>query len=300
MPFSKRKPVEIIRELAAPMQPEPTALKPVLKKLKGIKVVLFDVYGTLFQSSAADISQEDPAAQKAREKLIRKSIEEVGFRFNDQKTPIAELFYDTIRAELDIRRENGAPHPEVDIVGVWEDLFGQLEAYEVVRGRATRAKLNQLATLFEMRVNPVCPMPGAAEAIEACLDKDVSLGLLSNAQSVTPLLFEAMLGGSPHDLGFEEIICIYSYEHHTAKPGTEIFEIAAERLQAFAGIKPEQVLLVGNDMLNDIFAAQRQGFKTALFAGDARSLRLREDHPDCKSLKSDLILTELPQLASCL
>lgn len=298
--FSKRKPVDIIRELAAPMQPEPTSVKPVLKKLKGIKVVLFDIYGTLFQSAAADVRTEDPAAQKAREKLIRKSIEEVGFRFKDQKTPIAELFYDTIRAELDIRRENGSECPEVDIVGVWEDLFGQLEAYEVVTGRATRAKMNQLATLFEMRVNPVHPMPGAQEAIETCLDKDISLGLLSNAQSFTPLLFEAMLDGSPHDLGFEEILCIYSSEHHTAKPGAEIFQIAAERLQAFAGISPAQVLFVGNDMRNDIAAGAKAGFKTALFAGDARSLRLREDDADCKGVKPDLILTELSQLAECL
>lgn len=297
--YSKRKPVDIIRELATPMQPLPTTVQPSLKKLKGIKAVLFDIYGTLFQSAAIDIRTESPAAQKARESLIRKSIEEVGFRFKDQKTPIAELFYDTIRAELDIRRENGAPHPEVDIVGVWEDLFGQLEAYEVVSGRATTAKMNQLATLFEMRVNPVYPMPQAQETIEACLDKGVSLGLLSNAQSFTPLLFEALLEGSPHDLGFEEILCIYSSEHHTAKPGAGIFEIAAERLQAFAGIRPEQVLFVGNDMLNDVAAGAKAGFKTALFAGDARSLRLREDDAACKGIQPDVTLTELSQLLKC-
>lgn len=298
--FSKHKPVDIIRELAADTRPEATEATPSLKKLKGIKAVLFDVYGTLFQSAAGDISEEAAATQKAREKLIRESIEQVGFRFKDKTTPVAELFYDTIRAEQDIRRENGTPHPEVDIHGVWEDLLGQLEAYEVIQGRTTQAKIRQLATLFEMRVNPVSPMPQAQEVIEGCLDKDLSLGLLSNAQAITPLLFEALLDGSPHDMGFEEILCIYSYEHHVAKPGAAIFEIAAERLQAFAGIAPAQVLFVGNDMLNDVAAGQKLGFKTALFAGDKRSLRLREDHPECKGVKPDLVLTELSQLLKCL
>ncbi len=38
------------------------------------------------------------------------------------------------------------------------------------------------------------------------------------------------------------------------------------------------------------------GLKTALFAGDQRSLRLREHDPRCSTLEPDLIITKLSQL----
>ncbi|MBK1857279.1 HAD family hydrolase [Cerasicoccus arenae] len=282
------------------MAPVPTGVKPKIKPLKNIRAVLFDIYGTLFQSGVGDISLVANEKSKEREVLIRKSMEEVGFLLQDQKTPINELFMDTIKAEQDIRRDQGTPFPEVDIIGVWEDLIGQLEAYELLRGRTTRNNLMQLATLFEVRVNPVYPMPGVLDVFESCLDKGKSLGLISNAQAFTPLLFDAFFEDGPHDLGVEEVLCVYSYDHHFAKPGIELYQVAMDRLQALDGIKPEETLIIGNDMRNDIWPAQKLGFKTALFAGDKRSLRLREDDPDCKDVKPDVIVTELEQIPECL
>ena len=58
--------------------------------------------------------------------------------------------------------------------------------------------------------------------------------------------------------------------------------------------------MVGNDVRNDILAARRAGLRGALFAGDARSLRLRRDDPACAGLEPDLVLTELPQLPAAL
>jgi len=49
-------------------------------------------------------------------------------------------------------------------------------------------------------------------------------------------------------------------------------------------------------MLKDIYPAKMTGFKTALFAGDSRSLRLREDDSKCKNLSADIILTDLIQV----
>ena len=57
---------------------------------------------------------------------------------------------------------------------------------------------------------------------------------------------------------------------------------------------------MGNDMLNDILPARSVGFRTALFAGDKRSLRLRRDDPRCNNLKPDMILTDLIQLVGLL
>ncbi|MGE9297017.1 MAG: HAD family hydrolase [Puniceicoccales bacterium] len=296
----KLKPVDIIRNHSREMTPVDTGVAPKLKKLKGIRCVLFDIYGTLFQSGVGDISLVAQDKSKEREKLIRQSIEEVGFMLQDEKTPINELFLDTIKAEQDIKRDNGKPFPEVDIIGVWEDLLGQLEAYDLIKGRTTRNNLMQLATLFESRVNPVYPMPGVLDVIEGCHDKGVSIGLVSNAQAFTPLLFDAFFEDGPHDLGIEEVLCIYSFEHGVAKPGQDIYRIAMERMQALDGINPGETLYIGNDVRNDIWPAQELGFKTALFAGDKRSLRLREDDDDCKDVKPDVVLTDLEQVVECL
>lgn len=282
------------------MVPEPTGVKPELKKLKGIRAVIFDVYGTLFQSAVGDISLVKEDKSKNREALVRESMEAAGFFIQDEVTPIAELFLDTIHAEQDIRRDQGMKYPEVDIVGVWEDLIGQLEAYEVIRGKVTRTKLELLAIHYEARVNPVYPMPGVLDVIESVLDKGCSLGIISNAQKFTPLLFDTFFDDNVGDLGFEEIACVWSYEHGTAKPGTEIYNVCIDRLQALDGIAPKEVLYIGNDRRNDVWPAQEVGFKTALFAGDKRSLRLREDDKELNGVKPDIIVTELEQIPECL
>ena len=62
------------------------------------------------------------------------------------------------------------------------------------------------------------------------------------------------------------------------------------------GVSPHAVLYVGNDMLNDMLPAAAAGFQTALFAGDARSLRLRETDPRCIDVSPDIVLTDLSQL----
>jgi putative hydrolase of the HAD superfamily len=74
-----------------------------------------------------------------------------------------------------------------------------------------------------------------------------------------------------------------------------MFKRAAEELSGI-GIPVAATLYVGNDMLNDIRPASAVGFKTALFAGDGRSLRLRESDDRCRGRSPDLIVTDLRQL----
>ena len=62
------------------------------------------------------------------------------------------------------------------------------------------------------------------------------------------------------------------------------------------GINENETLYIGNDMLNDVYTAASCGLKTALFAGDKRSLRLRTDNPKVNGLSPDCIITELLQI----
>ena len=138
-------------------------------------------------------------------------------------------------------------------------------------------------------------MPNLVTVLEVLEKKDIYLGIVSNAQFFTPFLFKWFLGKKPIELGFHPDLTIYSYQHNTAKPSRFLFSIAAGRLSEL-GISVSSTLYIGNDMLNDIYAAQLAGFKTALFAGDQRSLRMREGDPRCMNITPDVIVTDLAQL----
>ena len=121
------------------------------------------------------------------------------------------------------------------------------------------------------------------------------MGIISNAQFFTPYLFNWFLDSSPGDLGFKSDLIFYSYKSGHAKPSPVMFDAAAKNIMNM-DISLHSVLYIGNDMLNDIYPAKMVGFKTALFAGDARSLRLRENHPKCQNLSPDIVIIDLLQL----
>jgi putative hydrolase of the HAD superfamily len=123
------------------------------------------------------------------------------------------------------------------------------------------------------------------------------LGIVSNAQFYTPLMLEGFLDSSLDDLGFDAECCAWSYRLLEAKPSTRIYEEALAGLERVHGIEPSEVLYVGNDLRNDIWPASLTGCRTALFAGDARSLRLREDDPRCTGVVPDRIVTDLRQIS---
>jgi putative hydrolase of the HAD superfamily len=104
-------------------------------------------------------------------------------------------------------------------------------------------------------------MPGAAQTIAALREAGLVLGIISNAQFFTPLFFEAAAGA-----------------------------LAAR------GIAPAECAFVGNDMLSDIYGAANAGFQAILFAGDSRSLRLREGDRRVQGLRPFRIICSLGEL----
>ena len=122
-------------------------------------------------------------------------------------------------------------------------------------------------------------MPRLEETVNALHGSGRELGVVSNAQFYTPLVLSAF-PQTGWNLGlFDEEICAWSYKVREAKPSERLVKCALEKLEERKGIAPAEVLCVGNDMLNDVLPASRLGCRTALFAGDGRSFRPREDDP---------------------
>jgi|TARA_B110000037_G_scaffold131640_1_gene149467 putative hydrolase of the HAD superfamily len=291
-PSSVVRRAAIFQEHASPLEAQPTDEVPVLPKLSPIKSVVFDIYGTLIISGTGDISlaeNEDRSAQ------LKAALTRAGITGVAEEVPLADRFHAAIKAAQDERRADGIEYPEVEIREVWTTFLTELSAegpsFEVPSGEA----LEQLAIDYECRVNPVWPMPNLAPCLASLASSGLTLGIVSNAQFYTRLMFPAFMGVPLADLGFALDCCVYSYSEREGKPSTALYEKLATRLKV-RGIEPSETLYVGNDLRNDVWPAQLAGFKTALFAGDKRSLRWRKEDSHLDAIRPDAIITDLWQL----
>jgi putative hydrolase of the HAD superfamily len=292
--------LERVRTLSHPLAPLPTGVEPKLKALPGIRAVLFDIYGTLLVSGSGDVGT---AAATDSAEAMDQALVNAGFKLSSESaagTRGVEILEQAVRSSHEVSRQNGVEWPEVEILQIWEELIETLVAETRVTGYEGMSMLKRLAVEYECRVNPVWPMPGLRETLSGLRERDCQLGIVSNAQFYTPIMLAGLLGTELPAMGFEDPLCVWSYRERQGKPSPHLFEKATDALQRHHRIRPEQTLYVGNDMRNDIAAACRSGCRTALFAGDRRSLRRREEDPFCAGVVPDLVLTELPQLLTAL
>ena len=284
-------PTELYQALNSPLVPIPTGLEAKLPQLAGIRAVLFDIYGTLVVSGTGDISI---AQAIDKESELRALLESLGPSIPPELS-LTDRFYSLIQADHAASKSQGAQYPEVDILEIWQRFFAGLRAEGHLTKVPSQAALEELAIRFECAVNPVWPMPGLEAILQALAKKGIPIGIVSNAQFYTPLMLEAFTAKSLDELGFQRDLSVWSYRERLGKPSVELFEKLSVALRA-RNIAPEQALYVGNDMLNDIWTASQAGLKTALFAGDERSLRLRASDDRCQGLEPDVVLTTLSQL----
>jgi putative hydrolase of the HAD superfamily len=281
--------IESINKLSAPLEPLPTGAALRLQPLDGINTVLFDIYGTLLVSGSGDIGTA--AAVDSSEALIQ-SLIVAGYEGDHERA--GELGPELLHAQVQLwhkaARETGIDFPEVEISRIWKKIIEQFQALEIIKPDDDPQRIQQLAVEYECRVNPVWPMPAAAETLANLQSRGFRLGIVSNAQFYTPLTLEALLGKPLQALGFEKELCVFSYKELRAKPSVDLFQTLGNRLDW------SRTLYVGNDMLNDIWTASQVGCRTVLFAGDRRSLRLREEDTRCKGLAPDAVVDQLHQI----
>ncbi len=294
---------EIISSFSAYLEPVPvpasvsaSAEQSNREKKPPVRAVLFDLYGTLFISEAGDISTSKtvPDSHLFSKALKLCGLTDAELIKGDGRNSIRDIFYRAIADKHADEKKIGNKNPEVEIRDIWDITLSQLGL------AATKEKIEEIAVVYESIANRTWPMPGLAETLSYIREKGLIMGIISNAQFYTRLLFEAYLGMTAPQLGFNPGICYYSYETGTAKPGIDMFEKASLWLKKEKNISADEVLYIGNDMLNDIKTAFTAGMQTCLFAGDRRSLRLRENNTELSGIKPDYVITELCSLRAVL
>lgn len=293
-----RQLIERIKALCSPIDPIPTNQSPRLAVLPEVKAVVFDVYGTLITSEVGDIGL---TASRQHEQAFADALKECGIM------PLC----DGIGAEVArygrlnrLQRESliaeGIDYPEMDVLQLWADLISELKNENKIGPTDGPPELfMRLAIEYEFRLNNSAPMPYLEETLDALRFAGIPYGIVSNAQFYSPMMFEAFLGKSVEQLGFSPELISWSYQQRASKPSRLAFEPVLAGLKGI-GLSPGEVLFVGNDMKKDVYGACGVGMKTALFAGDTRSLKLREEDPSVDGVVPDVVVTDLSQLKNVL
>lgn len=281
-----------------PIQPIPTGVEPIFSKGNGIKALLFDIYGTLLISSSGDIDQAEMSV-----KNLKSALEAAGIKICDGVQNVMDHilmdFEYTVKICHEAARKNDVPYPEIDILSIWRIVLTHSRRKGLIQFHDT-ADIMLMTCVFEFLSNKVYPMPGLKETLAKLHEFSMPLGIVSNAQFYTPVLMNFYLNDivslNEKVKGFDKELTVFSYKFGKGKPDPTLFEELVPVLKWKYGIIPSEVLLVGNDMLKDIYASKQAGFKTALFAGDKRSLRMHKNDERTAGLQPDFIITELKQV----
>lgn len=265
---------EFVRDQLRPLEVIESAMPPKLVPLSGIRAIVFDLYGTLLISAACGHANDaaDPEGLP-------------GF---------GDVFWDLVRQDHTARRAAGTAHPEIEVRELWAATLARL-GHPVPDADALEYEI----LAHECRANPVWPMPAALETLVGLRSLGFTLGIISNAQFYTRPVMEGLFGGTLEGLGFDPGLQVFSFEESEGKPSPRLFEIIRERA-ALRGVAPSEILYIGNDFRKDVLPARAAGFRTALFAGDARSLRLGEVSEVEARETADLVVTRLDQIPGCL
>lgn len=282
------------------LRPIPTTFCPNLKthSKEKIKAVIFDIYGTLLISSSGDIDQAI-----LNKDNMRMAMEAGRFDLSNCKEELCNFLLEQLQYQIKKQHKElqskGFPFPDVDIFEVWRGMFEAAQNNGLLKLSGNES-LADTIMVFELLSNRVYPMPGMKEVLLEIKKMGLPMGIVSNAQFYTPIIMNYFLTGEftseQHIELFNEDLSVYSYKELRAKPDTALFDKLIPVLDNKYNIKPSETIFVGNDMLKDVYTATKAGLRTVLFAGDQRSLRLRENDERVKGMFPDFIINDLQQL----
>ena len=278
-----------------------------LADLGNARVVLWDIYGTLFATRAGDLesSLKTPEAMLA---AFLKTAGKFGFwrgvpDTEDISLWFRERYLGQIESVHQKKKGEGIPYPEVRIEEIWEQIIAILEENGFRAGEEQRRLLPfRTALYFEIAFQQVTFYRGAVETLLKLKKSGLRQGIVSNAQFYTPLLLEYFLRefsnkgriSSFKDI-FDEDLVSFSYQLGRSKPDPLIFDPVLKELDS-EGIDRDEIIYVGNDMLNDVYLASSLGIKTVLFAADRNSLKKCRGDERVEKACPDAVITDYTQL----
>lgn len=210
------------------------------------RAVIFDVYGTLLE-----VGPPPPDADARWERLCRELLQAEP-RLSRLEVSVASSR--VIARHHESARAQGIPWPEVHWPSVVAEVMPELAGLpRPVQDEFVRRHIQTGHTTWMT--------PGTVELLRWLRDREILLGIASNAQVYTLHELEAAL--APQALGLELFardLCFWSFEHGFSKPDPHVFQILTARLAA-RGVAAEEALMVGDRLDNDIEPARASGWQ---------------------------------------
>lgn len=278
--------------------------------IKDIRVVFFDIYGTILLSAEGEIGStlySYKRNSKQIEQHFASACREACKKIFSCDQPIEHFdrfhhhYLAAIRATHIQLKEEGIATPEVEIRDIWRTILTEQQRQLTIDSTLlTAERIAAFAITLELLTNPAQLSPHINETLMSMKQAGFTLGIISNAQFYTPLIVSHLIGKSLPALGFNPALCYWSYEQRVAKPAISCFEQSAVAAERLTGATVDQMLYIGNDLRNDIIPAAAVGMRTCLYCGDKRSLRLYPERTDINRQRADTWLSDYRQLHALL
>jgi FMN phosphatase YigB (HAD superfamily) len=298
------------RDLPWPAVPEierPKA-KPHLVRLPEVRVVLWNIYGTLLAISGGELYFEHPA-KFVMDVALDKTIQEFKMwgsmsRKPGQPADYLRQIYNNLLAEQRTLPAGGEKYPEIAADRLWEAFIKKLMQKDYQFDAGFYGSLNEfsrkVAYFFHASLQGTACNERAVQALRHVKEAGLAQGLLADAQCFTLVQLERGLAKQDASAKLDELfdseLRVCSYEVRARKPSERLFRhllpVLAER-----DIAPERVLHIGARAALDIGPARRLGMRTGLFAGDKASLQATREQMKESATRPDILLTELDQIA---
>ena len=288
----------------------PAAIAPRQGDLPPVKAVLWDVYGTLCSLDYGDMEKtlqwDDILQPSARATIEEFNLgESLRRRFPDAEpgAKLVELLLEQINHSHQASRDKGIEHPEVVIERIWQHILEPCRraGFAPCRAEPELHTAYRVAYFFDASLQKMALFDGMASCLWAFKEAGIVQGIISNAQFYTPIRLRRLLRLALDQPDFElddvftESLVLFSHELGFSKPNPGGFRIAVKALGE-RHITPAETLYIGNDMLNDMTAAQQAGLGAVLFAVDDQVI-LREDDPRCRDTQPDGVVHHASQIS---
>ncbi len=291
---------------AAPGVQQPKA-KPHLVSLSEVRLVTWNIYGTLLAIAGGDLFFEHP--QKfVMDLALDKTVQEFKMwasmsRKPGQPSEYMGQIYKNVLAEQRMAPSPGEKNPEMQADKVWDAILKKLLQKDYKFDAGFFGSLNEyckkIAYFFHASLQGIACEPGAAQAMEHVHSCGLSQGFIADSQCFTLIQLERGLKKEGCATALRtmapESFWALSFEQKSRKPSERLFRhlLAAA---AQKGIEPREILHVGARIAQDIAPAKRLGMRTALYAGDKESLQATGEQLKDAATRPDVLLTELSQL----
>lgn len=295
----------------APPKVEPAKAKPYLRRLRDVRVVTFNTYGTLIAIRDGTLHLVHPN-DLVMDTALDKTVQEFKMWQHMSRKPgkpseYMRQIYTQILDELKMRPSGAERYPEVRVNEVWERIIKRLMKKEYKFDTGFYGSLNRFAEcvayFFHRSLQGVGPQPGALETLRELRRRGYLLGIIGDGQVFTRLQILRALRqqgelGSLEEL-FDPALIAISAEVGAKRPSETLFRRVLNEVVR-RGLSAANVLHVGCNLELDIAPAKRLRMRTALYAGDKAALSATPEQLADKSLRPDLLITELKQLLLCL